>query len=70
MLIYFSEDGGRLEAIDCFLEQCIPTVKFPSALFHLGLDRRLESFSKESNEVGLFWSPVSIKLDKDGLEMR
>ena len=32
-------------------------------MFHLGLDRGLEFFSKESNEVGLFWSPVSIKLD-------
>ena len=30
----------------------------------------LESFSKESNEFGLFWGPVSIKLDKDELEIR
>ena len=30
----------------------------------------LVSFSKESNEVGLFWGPVSIKLDKDELEMK
>ena len=23
---------------------------------------------EEPNEIGLFWSPVSIKLDKDGLD--
>ena len=28
-----------------------------------------ESFSKELNEVELFWGPVSIKLHKDELEM-
>ena len=30
----------------------------------------LKFFSKESNEVRLFWGPVSIKLNKDELEMR
>lgn len=40
-----------------------------TALFHLSFHQWLESFTKESNEVGLFWSSVSIKLDEDGLEM-
>ena len=30
----------------------------------------LESFLKKSKEVGLFWSPISIKHDKDGLKRR
>ena len=44
-------------------------------LFHLtppnclSLDQRLEPLSEVSNESGLFWSPVSIKLNKDGLKM-
>ena len=41
--------------------------KVPGWRLELGLDRRLNPFSKESNEVGLFWSFVSIKLD--GLRM-
>ena len=49
--------------INCFFNQCVPTVELPLALFHLGLNQGLESFSKESNEVGLFWSGVNIKID-------
>ena len=30
----------------------------------------LESFLKESNDIKFFWSPVNVKLDKNGLEMR
>ena len=33
----------------------------------LGFDQRLTPFSKESNEIRLFWSSISIKLD--GLRM-
>ena len=35
-----------------------------SSSFSRDSDRRLTSFSKESNEVGLFWSSVNIKLDE------
>ena len=68
MLIHFSEDGERLEAIDRFFRLIRPNYLTPSrvVLSELGL----ESFSKESNEVGLFWSSVSIKHDKDRLEKR
>ena len=65
-LIYLFE-YENLEAIDRFLRLVRPNCLAPSRMFHLGLDRRLTSFSKESNEVGLFWSSVSIKLD--GLRM-
>ena len=41
--------------------------RVPGWSLELGLDQRLTLFSKESNEVGLFWSSVSIKLD--GLRM-
>ena len=56
-LIYLSEDGRGLEAglclsINRFFNQCVPTVELPPALFHLDLNRGLES-SNESNEVGL-----------------
>ena len=62
-LIHISEDGGRLEAIDRFFNQCVPAVELPPALFTLSLNQGLEFFSNESNEVGLIWGPVSIKLD-------
>ena len=70
-LIYLSEDGGGLEAglclsIDRFLDQLLPTVELSTSL---SLYRRLKFFTKESNEAGFFWGPVSIKLLKDGLEM-
>ena len=44
-----------------------PNCLAPSRVFYLVLDQRLTSLSKKSNEVGLFWSSVSIKLD--GLRM-
>ena len=60
-----SEDDGDYRL---FLRLMRPNCLAPS---HLVLSEPgLESFSKESNEVGLSWGPVSIKLDKDGLERR
>ena len=73
-LIHVLDKRGELEAglclsIDGFVDQLLSTVFFPAALLYLGFDRRLESFTKVTNERGLFWSPVNIKLDKDGLKM-
>ena len=71
ILIYLSEDRGRLEAIYRFFRLVHPNcLVFFCIIPSLCLDRRLTSFSKESNEVGLFWGPVSIKLNKDGLERK
>ena len=67
MLIQFPKDGS-LEAIDCFLQLVRPNyLVFPRIVPTEGWRPK---FSKESNEFGLFWSPVSIKLDKGGLEKR
>ena len=59
--IYSEDDGGyqlfhRLMRLNCLAPSCV----VPS-------QPGLESFSKKSNEVGLFWSSISIKLD--GLKM-
>ena len=54
MLTHISEDGRRLEAINCIFNQCVPTVELLPALFYLDLNQGLGSFSNESNEVGLF----------------
>ena len=73
-LIHLSEDGEGLEAglgfgIDRFFDQFLPAIQLSAAMFHLGFYRRLEPLSEVLNESGLFWSPVSIELNKDGLEM-
>ena len=60
---------GFCLSIDCFFNQLLSAVFLALALFHLGFNRRFEPLSEVSNESGLFWSPDSIKLDKDGLEM-
>ena len=67
MLTHISEDGS-LEAIDRFLQLVRPNCLAPSCV--IPPEPGLESFSKKPNEVGLFWGPVSIKLDKDRLEKR
>ena len=45
-----------------------PNCLAPSCVF--SFEPGLEFFSKESNEVGLFWGPVSIKFDEEGLQKR
>ena len=65
MLTYISKNGS-LETINRFLVCLNYLVPFCVVLSDPGL----ESFLNESNEVGLFWGSVSIKLDKYGLERR
>ena len=59
-LIYLSENRGRFEAIDCFLTNRSQLSHF-FCIIPSGLG--LESFSKELNEVGIFWNPISIKIN-------
>ena len=65
MPIHSSEDDGgyrlffRLMRLNCLALSYV----FPS-------EPGLESLSKESNEVGLFWGPVSIELDTERLQKR
>ena len=67
MLTHISENGS-LEVINRFLQLVRPNYLVPSCV--VPSEPGLEFFSKKSNEVGLFWGSVSIKLDKDGLERR
>ena len=67
MLTHISEDGS-LEAINYFPQLVRCNCLAPSCV--VSSEPGLESFSKESNKVRLFWGPVNIKLDKDGLERR
>ena len=60
-LIHLAADEGGLEtslclSVDRFFNQFVPAVVLSTALFHLGLYRRLESFSKELYESGHFFS--------------
>lgn len=59
------EGGLRLAFVSTSIA---PTIAFPSALFHPGFYRWLESFTEESDEIGLLWCSVSIKFNKDGLK--
>lgn len=66
--VHLCEDRRGLETslglrVNGFLNKLVPAIELSSVLFHLGLDRRLESFAKETNQGGLVWSPVGIKLN-------
>lgn len=59
-LIHLAADEGGLEtslclSVDRFFNEFVPVV-LSTALFYLGLYRRLESFSKELYESGHFFS--------------
>ena len=68
MLIYLSEDRRRLKAVNRFLRLVHPNCLASSCV--VLSEPGLESFLKQSNEIGLFWGPISIRLDKDELEMK
>lgn len=66
-LIHFTKDRGGLKAgfdhcVNRFLDQIVPTYQLSPALVHPNLDRWLEPFAEVSDEIGIFWSPISIKL--------
>ena len=69
-LLYLLEHRWKLEAINCFFNQCVLTIKLLLVLFYLSLNQRLKSFSKGLYEVGLFWSAVSINLIMEILQVR
>ena len=46
-----------------------PSCRALSSLFHLGFHRWLKSFTKETNQIELFWSSVSTKPTQDSLEV-
>ena len=67
LMVYLTDVKSGLEAyfglsFDRFLDYFFPGIQFSALLFRLGLYGRLKAFSKKSNKVGLFWSPVNIKL--------
>lgn len=66
LVVYILNVGSRLEAyfglsLDRFLDHLFLGVYFSTSLLHLSLYQRFKIFSKESNEIGFFWSPVSVK---------
>lgn len=66
-LVHFPNVGSGLEprfglCIDRLFDHLLPAVKFSTPLLYLGLYGGLETFSEKPDQVGLFWSPVSIKL--------
>ena len=60
-LIHLSEEGGGAKGYRLFPRLMRPNCLDPTRV--VPSEPGLESFSKESNGVGPFWGPVSIKLD-------
>lgn len=56
-------------SINCLLNQLVPAVEFSTPLLHLSLDGRLKAFAEKADQVRFFWGPVTIKFQKNGLEM-
>lgn len=73
-LIYLTDGRDKKKAYFCldvngFFKEFFLIIYYTALLFYLSLDGRLEALSKESNQIGLFWSPISNKFKQNKLEV-